>query len=36
MVPWAWRDCSAEAEVRILREGKKMWKKVGKSFGEKA
>src|ERR1700676_147361 len=32
MVPWAWRDCSAEAEVRIRREGKRKWKKVRKSL----
>src|ERR1700733_3331705 len=35
MVPWAWRDCSAEAEVRIRREGKRMWKKVGKSLAKR-
>src|SRR5580658_3031633 len=35
MVPWAWRDCSAEAEGRIRREGKRMWKKVGKSLAKR-
>jgi hypothetical protein len=35
MVPWAWRDCSAEGEVRIRREEKRMWKKVGKSLAER-